>query len=337
MKTCKYLLQKKLQLTSIFYKCIVITLAVALGHTFSQMNGYLETFDSVSALNELLIPSSWHAINLAPASTNTLEIVGSPYGSSPHSLKASAMSSSTVVSKASIERKGYSFVAGDTLLMQASFYFEPGADLNDIYLMDIECEECYTQRPGPRLKVTNGFIYIDRSKIGIAGSFRGFKAIIPTGEWFQITWQMVLGKNLSGITRVFLNGLKVLDTTGTNIPDSAIFSAAGVSLTAEKLDRFEVGLTANSSSKAAVLYVDDIFMGKGSVGKVMSVRSQKNTPRRYNHTSCIFFGPVSDAAQLPLDLNWQNNTYVYDILGRHQRMLGNIEWGKEIYLARFSK
>jgi hypothetical protein len=240
---------------------MLIILCSISGTVSLQAACYLETFDTVSVLNELLIPRKWHAINLVPTSPNRLEISNSQYVSASHSLKAFAVPSDTAISKASIERKGYNFVEGDTVFMQASFYFEPGADLNEIYLMDIECEQCYSQAPGPRLKVSNGFLSIDRGKIGFAGSFKENNLSIPTGEWFQIIWQMILGKNSKGITKVYLNGQRVMDTTGTNIPDRAIFSAEGVTLTAEKLDRFEVGITANSSSKPALLYVDNVSMG----------------------------------------------------------------------------
>jgi hypothetical protein len=217
-----------------------------------------ESFDTVAATSQWVKPEEWHAVNRVPEASNALEISRTQSASQPHSLKATAAPSDSIVSKASVERKGFDFREGDELQFQASFFIEPGADLDELYLMDIECGTCYSQAPGPRLKIAQGILSIDRGKLGFAGSFKAIAATIRTGEWFEIRWNMILGKNAGGKSLIFLNGKKVMDTVGTNMPDRSVFLENGVTLETEKLEQFEIGVTANSSTKPVTLYVDDV-------------------------------------------------------------------------------
>jgi len=339
MNTPKKLQYRKHTTQTVFikllWKCMFFVACSISSSTAQQNANYLETFDTVSTLNELITPIKWHAINFVPVSSNILEISNSRFLSASHSLKAFAVPSDTLISKASIERKGYDFVEGDTIFIQASFYFEPDADLNEIYLMDIECEQCYSQAPGPRLKVSNGFISIDRGKIGFTGSFKENKRSIRTGEWFRISWYMILGKNSKGSTKVFLNGQEVMDTTGTNIPDRVIFSANGVTLSAEKLDRFEVGLTANSSSKAALLYVDDVSMGKVEAVNRITPYRQVLKMEPANHPCNRVINSIYNRAGMTSGAIGLKNISYYDIHGRRIRMAGESTRGKGIYIAGF--
>jgi hypothetical protein len=318
------------------FKYILIVICSMFSTSPLQAANYLETFDTVSSFNELINPLKWHAVNFVPASSNIFDISTFYYVSAPHSLKAFAVPSDTVISKASIERKGYNFVEGDTIFMQASFYFEPGADLNEIYIMDIEYEQCYSQAPGPRLKISNGYLSIDRGKIGFSGSFKATEALIPTGKWFRITWQMILGKNSNGTTQLFLDGNKVMDTTGTNIPDSAIFFAAGVTLTTEKLDRFEIGITANSSSKGALLYVDDVSMGNAHGVNLISNRSQTLKMKLANRNYETVLISNSDGEKKTSGFIGDKNISLYDIHGRMVSMSGKSELRNGVYITRFS-
>lgn len=139
---------------------------------------------------------------------------------------------------------------GDRLEVRAQIMLPEGAPLNSVHLMDVECKHCGQRgNPGVRLYLRDGRLRVDRKKIGERHAW-AFDAAsrLPAGRWVEVTWTLQLG--LSGdptLSLVGIDGQAVLRNRGRNLPDVPR-PQAGV-------DRLQIGVTANSNDRAAVVYL----------------------------------------------------------------------------------
>lgn len=147
---------------------------------------------------------------------------------------------------------------GATIIVEAEFYFPLETPLNSIHLMDLECKFCgQSHNPGLRLYLRHGRLRIDRKKIngGPAWTNDRGPSLVP-GRWHRIRWELTLGADdASGRSEVFLDGTAVLRNRGRTLPDVPKRHAA--------IDRLQIGLTANSNDRAAVLYLRGLTVSRG--------------------------------------------------------------------------
>ncbi len=150
---------------------------------------------------------------------------------------------------------------GARLRMSARFLIPDGAPRNSVILMDLECAGCGLKgNPGIRLYLRDGRLRVDRSKIGIRGA--PFLPVIGTrvtpGQWHDLTWEVGLGDQASGWSRVTLDGEPVIDARGATVILQDIVSLYENTPVREAVDRFQVGVTANSNPVPATVFMDDI-------------------------------------------------------------------------------
>lgn len=164
------------------------------------------------------------------------------------------------VGKADYVHRFEPLAAGTVISMQARMYFPPETPLNSVILMDLECASCGMEtNPGIRLYLRKGLLRVDRSKIGIKQPFLStVPKLLQPGTWHQITWQVTLGKGEEGRSLVMLDGEVVSDARGTTILSQEIVSQHADITVREQVDRFQVGLTANSNKRPAGLFLDDV-------------------------------------------------------------------------------
>ena len=145
--------------------------------------------------------------------------------------------------------------------MEGRFLFPQGSLIDSVILMDLECASCgLDTNPGVRLYVREGRLRVDRSKIGIKQSFL---PIAPTAltfdAWHRIVWVVVLGDETTGSSQVYLDEALVIDAKGTTVLLQQVVDkiASGLNVLSQ-MDRFQIGLTANSNRKGASLMLDDV-------------------------------------------------------------------------------
>lgn len=150
--------------------------------------------------------------------------------------------------------------AGRVIEMGGRFFFPHGTPLDSLILMDLECASCgIDTNPGIRLYLRDGRLRVDRSKIGIEDAFLPVNPLrMRTGVWHDIRWEVTLGADRAGRSRVFVDGNPVMDARGTTLLTQKIISQIAPVRVREQVDRFQVGLTANSNSRAQSLYLDDV-------------------------------------------------------------------------------
>lgn len=155
---------------------------------------------------------------------------------------------------------------GSTVTMAARVYFPSASAVNSVTLMDLECANCgLDTNPGVRLYLRDGLLRVDRSKIGIQPAFLPIANVqVTKSVWHQITWVVRLGDSdtgsAAGLAQVYLDDVLVLDATGiTVLTQAAVDRVGGGGFQVRSLvDRFQIGLTANSNKSETTMLVDDV-------------------------------------------------------------------------------
>lgn len=150
---------------------------------------------------------------------------------------------------------------GDGIEMGARFLIPEGSATNSVILMDLECADCgLSTNPGIRLYLRDGRPRVDRSKIGIGEPFYPDRDLrIGTGVWLEVVWRVVLGEGEAGRSAVYLDGKRSGVAHGTTILTQAAARQLGDIEVTEGVDRFQIGLTANSNDAETELILDDVW------------------------------------------------------------------------------
>ena len=154
------------------------------------------------------------------------------------------------VPKAALIARPAPMAGGTRLTVSFELMVPPGAPLNSIHLVDLECATCGAgHNPGIRLYLRHGRLRIDRAKIGHRHAWTNPKAPqLVHGRWHRIELAVTVGHGARGAAEVRLDGRVVLEGKG----DTA---APGI---AAKADRIQIGLTASSNATPAVVYLDNV-------------------------------------------------------------------------------
>lgn len=168
--------------------------------------------------------------------------------------------SSGRVGKADLIHRFAPVPRGGRIRVSARVMVPDGAPLNSVILMDLECATCGLDgNPGIRLYLRDGRLRVDRSKIGVRDAFLpSVGTRLQPGRWHDLVWEVVLGDGAEGRSVVTLDGARVMDARGTTVLLQRIVSQFENTLVTEAVDRFQVGVTANSNSVAATAFMDDI-------------------------------------------------------------------------------
>lgn len=200
---------------------------------------------------------------------NEVEIVSEPRRSGSGALRLYAIPSNSTVSKGDVEKELPSIRQGQTIVISAWFFIPPGPELNNLFLLDIECNQCWPERspipdkgPGVRIRLNGptGRPAVERRKIGLRDmpNELGSSAPLPRGRWFKFEWRLLLSPDENGLTEITIDDKAVFRGRGPNLPDPEVFRRYGIELRQVLYNRLQVGITANSSSNPIELFVDDV-------------------------------------------------------------------------------
>lgn len=193
------------------------------------------------------------------SSSVTLQDLGGEHG---FAAKATAEGKGQRIGKAYLTKDMQQALQGDRIEASMLVYFpylRPRS--GSVYLMDVECRDCgYAEKPGLRVLVdSDGFLRVNRSKLGIAQDLGPTPSgRIPFNQVFRLTLIVDLGGELDGRTQVYIDDKLVIDEIGINMPLTHIAEPLGVSLTAERFDYVQFGVTANGRSDSVTIYFDDV-------------------------------------------------------------------------------
>ncbi len=173
-------------------------------------------------------------------------------------IRLAAPPSGNTVSKAAFQKGGFFFESGDDLWVSAWFFIEGFENYQSMFLIDIETSE-FEGSPGRRIMMSGGDNILKlESKGNVSGPEYGQikqEAIpFPKNQWVRIMVHLRLSAGQEGLTEIWQDGVKIISHTGQNLTtDRTVY------------DRFQFGLTANSSTTDKVMYIDDIVISKQSL------------------------------------------------------------------------
>lgn len=150
---------------------------------------------------------------------------------------------------------------GSEVEMGARIFFPAGAALDSVILMDLECASCgLDTNPGIRLYLRDARLRVDRSKIGLSDPFYPEVDVqLEHGRWYDLRWRVILGEGDAGYSEVHLDGRRVSVASGTTVLTQTIVSSLADIKVREQVDRYQVGLTANSNRRGTELLLDDVW------------------------------------------------------------------------------
>ncbi len=186
---------------------------------------------------------------------NSIELQNITFYSGPNAVKLTAPPSGTSVSKAALQKGGFFFESGDDLWVSAWYYVQGFGNYEALFLLDIETTE-FQGSPGRRLMMSGGDNELKlESKSGISGpEYRQNKenaVLFPKNSWVHIRVHLYLSEGAEGYTEIWQDGVKIIDQPGQNMPTAnAVY------------DRFQFGITANSSPSKKEIYLDNIIISK---------------------------------------------------------------------------
>lgn len=202
---------------------------------------------------------------------NTLALSTVQKSEGSQSLRVDVKQSDNILSKVDIEKSGFQASENSTVIIEADFYIDSDANIENLLLIDLECCSCWdptvpdNQCPGIRLAMTGGndYLSIERGKItGNTLTQTSFE--FPRGEWVNVRWQMQLSTDNSGSNELYINDQQVISENGMNMPNPEIFRSLfaeeGIDFELQQpvvYERVQVGATANPDAEDLVIYVDN--------------------------------------------------------------------------------
>lgn len=227
--------------------------------------------------------SRWTTVQLISPNrtTNILELSSVIASEGNQSLAIQSKQSNEILSKADIEKGGFNAFEGDKVSIQADFYIDSDANLENLFLLDLECCSCWdpsvdadpsvdgdNKCPGVRLMLSGGndYLAIERGKIaGLTLSQSTTK--FPRRAWVTVRWELKLSPDDNGSNKLFINGNQILSENGMNMPNASIFRDVFAENDIDfelqepiSYERIQIGATANPDSEDLLLYIDNFFI-----------------------------------------------------------------------------
>ena len=208
--------------------------------------------------------------------TNEINVSSVQASEGQQSLRLLSNQSDASLSKVDIEKGGLNIQAGDQVTINADFFITSSESLKNLLLIDLECCNCWdpsvgdnygaeNQCPGVRLIMSGGndFLSIERGKIS-GTTLQQTSFAFPRNEWVTVRWEMTLSDEDSGLNKLTINDMVVIDETGMNLPNAQVFSdvfaAEGINFTLQEptaYERVQIGATANPTAPTVEMYVDN--------------------------------------------------------------------------------
>ncbi|WP_298544532.1 hypothetical protein [uncultured Aquimarina sp.] len=221
--------------------------------------------------------SRWSNIQQTNPS-NEITISNTIFSEGQNALRLFAFQSDNVLSKMDIEKGGFQAFSGNQVIIQADFYLNATANLEELFLIDLECCSCWdplvdadpssdgdNQCPGVRLKMSGGndFLSLERGKIS-ASTLTQTSFQFPRNEWVSVRLELTLSDNDAGTNKLLINGNEVINSSGMNMPNAQVFrdvfAQNGIDFNLQEptfYERIQIGATANPTAEDIELFVDN--------------------------------------------------------------------------------
>ncbi len=230
---------------------------------FDGPNFYQDGFENYSILEDLLLPNDqlW-SYTQQTKDGNNITVDTTKVHSGQKSLKFTAVKSQTdEVSKSSLAKQKMAFWSDETVRLNAWYFVEGTADLNWMFLMDLEEQATIGAVPGMRIAMVNNQLRIEyKFNEKDITQAAGQEIDFPRNEWVEIVWEVKLSRKKKGSVKLWQNGQMIINSEkNRTLPKDLLYFQQG---TKGMYSSCEIGITANSKDNDATIWVDDIKFEK---------------------------------------------------------------------------
>ena len=230
-----------------------------------NFEGYPNTlsdgFENAATPEDLLKDQGgeWSAIQLSLEANEIIPLSGRAHTGS-RALKCTAAASTDEVSKCSIFNNELTLKEGEIFHFTAWYYLEGDANVDYLFLADLEERVSIGPSPGIRIALAGpeGYLVLERGKIAEktihqeAGSERSF----PRDQWVYLEWRVEMQRKKRGSVRVWQDNRLLIEATDIRtMPRDRLYVVQG---TKGIYSNIEVGITANTKESDVTLWVDDV-------------------------------------------------------------------------------
>ncbi len=220
----------------------------------------VDGFETVTTAEQLYEAEGKWRFYQTTSTENKLELDTTNPHSGDQCLKFFATASVDGASKSDLAHNDLAFYEGETIDLSAWYYIESSANLNYIFLLDIEETVAVGAGPGTRfaLEGKEGYLVVERNKY-LQKTLRQnetTKIAFPRNEWVHLRVEMKLSRKTNGSIKVWQNKELIIDAANEQtLPKDELYFLQG---TKGMYNSIQVGITAASPENEATVYVDDV-------------------------------------------------------------------------------
>jgi Polysaccharide lyase len=225
---------------------------------FGGANSIFENFESIDSIDQLFADGSgnWKYYQKTE-SGSYIEIDTTNPHSGNKCLKIVAVQGE--VSKSDIANNKMSFWEDDVVQITSWFYLQGTADLNYVFLFDIEESTAIGASPGTRFALDEeGYLLVERNKYGetTISQPSDTKVIFPRDKWVELKIEIGLNQKKKGHIIVWQDGVQIIEELDARtLPRDRLLFMQG---TKAMYQSIQIGLTATTSNSDITLFLDDI-------------------------------------------------------------------------------
>ncbi len=164
-----------------------------------------------------------------------------------------------IISKSDLAKNKMAFWEKQTIQLSAWYYLKGTDSLNFVFLMDLEEDAEIGASPGIRIAIdNNGYLLLERKKYGQTTIEQPTKTRIrfPRNQWVHINMEVKLEQSKNGYIKLWQDSTKIIDAQNIlTLPKDKLYFIQG---TKGMYQSVQIGVTASSSDKDIIMYIDDI-------------------------------------------------------------------------------
>ena len=246
------------------YFCLVLLILSSCDKRkiFDGPNTFFDDFESVSEFDDLFPESKdgW-IFSQQTLEGNVISVDPAFSRSGNNSLRFEDAGTSDLLSKSSLAKNNLAFWEGETLMATAWYFLPDNLEEDWLFIMDIEERTAIGAGPGIRLAIVEGKLLVEHKYLEPNILQPEETAIdFPIGEWVEVSLELNLSQRGEGIIRVWQQGVLIIEQENWNtLPVDILYFQQG---TKGMYNSLEIGLTANPTSQALTMWVDDVLIEK---------------------------------------------------------------------------
>jgi len=226
--------------------------------------GFDDSFDLYSSVPDIFSMGKW-TFHEQTYPQNTLTLNSDIVHNGIKSIRMFAVASDgPTVSKSGLaSHSEVLFNEGDVLRVSCWFYIPQNDGIDKLVILDLEDPAPISSGPGIRLMFDpDNALFIERNKMGLSNITQPNqnKTTFTYNQWNNIVFELKLSTSRKGYVKLLQNGVTLIEEQSVKtMPKDRLYITQGTSKTYRNV---EVGITANSTGHAVIMFIDNFSIQK---------------------------------------------------------------------------